>query len=252
MDESRNEHYGYFEQKLSKWDIIEFLEQCDLEPYSKKENKPDQQHVKDWEKTRKSKGLRERKVVSYAESSTDTDTSFYSNCEEFKSVKKQSNRFDIKESTTYNDKVEKLEYDSYLYSFIINDADIEAKKLFNKNEWNEIFFSNPKQVPKIDKKIVNLLKKYNVDNLPILQKVIFEHLFSDNASYSTDLDYINLVYREKDDFTSASKLEGWFEMNIWAHLVDSAFHEMETDLVRGKGMCLSSSDRKNTDRSEND
>ncbi|CAG8674064.1 2004_t:CDS:2 [Dentiscutata erythropus] len=36
MDENRNEHYGYFEQKPSKWDIIEFLEQYDLEPYSKK------------------------------------------------------------------------------------------------------------------------------------------------------------------------------------------------------------------------
>ncbi|CAG8772488.1 30134_t:CDS:2, partial [Racocetra persica] len=167
MDKSRNEHYGYFEQKPSKWDIIKFLEQCDLEPYGKKVdryirclrciacgeqkkrkekaeellrryshsyfslppshkisaeaqtthgNKPDQQCVKDWEKTRKSskisggssihihnihnstlsgnsltvagntsttkrkrEGLRERKVVSYAESSTDTDTSFDSN-----------------------------------------------------------------------------------------------------------------------------------------------------------------------------
>ncbi|CAG8668622.1 23488_t:CDS:2 [Cetraspora pellucida] len=366
MDGSRNEHYGYFEQKPSKWDIIEFLEQCDLEPYGKKVdryirclrciacgeqkkrkekaeellrryskgNKPDQQRVKDWEKTcksskisggssihihnihnstlsgnsltiagntsttkRKREGLRESKVVSYAESSTDTDTSFDSNCEESRSVKRQSNRFDIKESTTYNYEVEsdydfsnfelayraldpskmwvlnssgrvvekviydharELEYDSYLHSFIINDADMEAKKLFNKNEWNEIFSSNPKQVPKIDEKIVNLLKKYNVDNLPTLQKVIFEPLFSDNAPYSTDLDYINLAYRSmyslwrgEDDFTSASKLEGWFEMNIWAHLVDPAFREMETDLVRGEGMCLSSSDRKNTDRLRN-
>ncbi|CAG8480414.1 16283_t:CDS:2, partial [Gigaspora rosea] len=36
MDKDRNEYYGYFEQKLSKWDIIEFLKQCDLEPYGKK------------------------------------------------------------------------------------------------------------------------------------------------------------------------------------------------------------------------
>ncbi|CAG8665210.1 8242_t:CDS:1, partial [Acaulospora morrowiae] len=73
------------------------------------------------------------------------------------------------------------------------------------------------------------------------------------------LDYINLAYRSmyslwrgEDDFTSVPKLEGWFEMNIWAHLVDPAFREMETDLVRGERMCLSSSDRKNIDRSEND
>jgi len=86
MDGNRNEYYEYFERKPSKWDIIEFLEQCDLEPYGKKvdryirclkcitrgeqkerkekaeellrryseENKPDKQRVKDWEKTRKS------------------------------------------------------------------------------------------------------------------------------------------------------------------------------------------------------
>ncbi|CAG8700539.1 11976_t:CDS:2, partial [Acaulospora morrowiae] len=190
MDEDRNEHYEYFAQKPSKWDIIEFLEQCDLEPYGKKVdryirclrciargeqkkrkekaeellrryskihsvldhsrpfaffataesqnqcwstddpcwaqitlqsgNKPDQQRVKDWEKTRKSskisggssvhihhstlsgsnlsitgngstkattkrkrEGLRERKVISYAESSTDKSSD--SNCEESRS-----------------------------------------------------------------------------------------------------------------------------------------------------------------------
>ncbi|KAF0526000.1 hypothetical protein F8M41_014272 [Gigaspora margarita] len=48
---------------------------------------------------RKREGLRERKVVSDAESSTDTDTSSDSNCEESRSVKRQSNRFDIKKST---------------------------------------------------------------------------------------------------------------------------------------------------------
>ncbi|CAG8527891.1 13884_t:CDS:2, partial [Acaulospora morrowiae] len=70
------------------------------------------------------------------------------------------------------------------------------------------------------------------------------------------LDYINLAYRsmyslwrEEDDFTSASKLEEWFEMNIWANLIDPAFREMEIDLVR-EGMCLSSSDRENIDRSD--
>ncbi|CAG8511117.1 9956_t:CDS:2 [Cetraspora pellucida] len=32
MDGNRNEYYEYFERKPSKWDIIEFLEQCDLKP----------------------------------------------------------------------------------------------------------------------------------------------------------------------------------------------------------------------------
>ncbi len=109
----------------------------------------------------------------------------------------------------------KFKYDSYLYSFIINDADEEAKKLFNNDEWNEIFSSNFKQVPKINKTIINLLKKYTVDNLSILQKVIFKPFFPNNISYLTDLDYVNFTYRfmhslwkGEDDFTSAPRLEG--------------------------------------------
>ncbi|CAG8753401.1 17219_t:CDS:2, partial [Dentiscutata erythropus] len=178
-----------------------------------------------------------------------------------KKVKKQSNRFDIKESTTDNDEV-KSDYNLSNFELAYRAFDPSKMWVLNSSEHvvekNEIFFSNPKQVPKIDKNIVNLLIKYNIDNLPALQKVIFKPLFSDNAPYSTDLDYINLAYRSmyslwrgEDDFISASRLEGWFKMNLWAHLIDPAFHVIEIDLVREEGMCLLSSDRKNIDRLRN-
>ncbi|RIB16135.1 hypothetical protein C2G38_2190824 [Gigaspora rosea] len=243
MDKDRNEYYGYFEQKLSKWDIIEFLKQCDLEPYGKKvdryirclkctarseqkkrkekaeellrryRNKPDQQHVKDWEKTRNSskisggssihihnihnstlsgnsltvagntsttkattetttkhkrEGLRERKVVSYTESSTDIDISSDSNCEESRN------------STTDNDEVES-DYD-------FSNFELAYRALGPSKMW--VLNSSGRVIEK--------------------------------SMYS--------LWRREDDFTSTSKLEGWFEIIIWTHLVDFAFRKMETDL----------------------
>ncbi|CAG8468631.1 16549_t:CDS:2, partial [Gigaspora rosea] len=127
-------------------------------------------------------------------------------------VKRQSNRFDIKGSTTDNDEVEN-DYD--FSNFELAYRALDPSKMWVLVE--QIFSTNPKQVSKIDKNIVNLLKKYNVDNLPTLQKVIFEPLFSDNALYSTDLDYINLA--------------GVVRNEHLAYLVDPAFHKMETDLI---------------------
>ncbi|CAG8681367.1 17905_t:CDS:2, partial [Gigaspora rosea] len=147
MDKDRNGYYGYFEQKLSKWDIIEFLKQCDLEPYGKKRE-----------------GLRERKVVSYTESSTDIDISSDSNCEESRN------------STTDNDEVE---------------------------------------------------SDYDFSNFELAYRALGP---SKMSMYS--------LWRREDDFTSTSKLEGWFEIIIWTHLVDFAFRKMETDLVRGEGILL--------------
>ncbi|CAG8636364.1 6013_t:CDS:2, partial [Ambispora gerdemannii] len=46
--------------------------------------------------------------------------------------------------------------------------------------------------------------------------------------------------------------ESWYEMNVWSHLVDPAFHDLNIDLVRGEGMSCVSSDRKNLTRTIND
>ncbi|CAG8836243.1 10664_t:CDS:1, partial [Racocetra persica] len=48
------------------------------------------------------------------------------------------------------------------------------------------------------------------------------------------------------------KLEGWYEMNIWSHLIDPAFYNVNIDLIRGEGMSLASSDRKNVERTTSD
>ncbi|CAG8492020.1 204_t:CDS:2 [Racocetra persica] len=52
-----------------------------------------------------------------------------------------------------------LSYESCLHSFIINNTDEEAKSLFSKKDWDEIFLFKIKKIPKIDKSIINLMKK---------------------------------------------------------------------------------------------
>lgn len=47
--------------------------------------------------------------------------------------------------------------------------------------------------------------------------------------------------RENDPFIGP-KLEGWYEMNVWSHLIDTLFHNTEVNLKRG-------ADRKNEGRS---
>lgn len=92
---------------------------------------------------------------------------------------------------------------------------------------------------------------------------LFEPFILDGNEYNKDLhydlDFINYAYRsmlflwdrEENPF-DYSKLEGWYEMNVWGHLIDPTFHNTNIDLVRGEGMSCASSDRKNIIRTIND
>jgi len=112
-----------------------------------------------------------------------------------------------------------LKHESYLHSFIISDADKDAKSIFKKEEWKEIF-TNFKKMPKVDKSIIELLKKYSVTDLSSLRNVILEPFLPPDTLYSnekhSDLNYVNLAYsimhilwEQENDFTlDSSKLEG--------------------------------------------
>ncbi|CAB5329446.1 unnamed protein product [Rhizophagus irregularis] len=150
-----------------------------------------------------------------------------------------------------------LPYESCLHSFIINDVDKEAESLFQKEEWEEIFSFNLQKVPKIDKSLTDLMKKYSITDLSSFQKIIFEPFLPANTLYSNkehfDLNYIHLAYSiihtlwENEDFTlDLSRLEEWYQHNIWSPLIDSAFHNSKINLVWGEGIkCTASNDRKN-------
>ncbi|PKC14036.1 hypothetical protein RhiirA5_284821 [Rhizophagus irregularis] len=149
-----------------------------------------------------------------------------------------------------------LPYESYLHSFIINDVDKEVESLFQEEEWEEIFSFNLQKVPKIDKSLTDLMKKYSITDLSLFQKIIFEPFLPANILYSNkehfDLNYIHLAYSiihtlwENEDFTlDSSRLEGWYQHNIWSPIIDPIFHNSKINLVRGEGMSTASSDRKN-------
>lgn len=151
-----------------------------------------------------------------------------------------------------------LKYEFCLHSFIISNIDKKAKSLFRNEEWKEIFFSNCKKMPKIDKLVIELLKKYSVTNLSLFQKIIFKSFLLTNALYFNrehfNLNYVNLVYcaihtlwKDDDNFTlDLSKLEGQFQHNIWSFIIDPAFCiNLRINLIRKKGMSLASSNRKN-------
>ncbi|CAG8578395.1 6884_t:CDS:2, partial [Scutellospora calospora] len=56
---------------------------------------------------------------------------------------------------------------------------------------------------------------------------------------------------ENNPFDSL-KLEGWYEMNIWSHLIDPAFYNVNINLIHSEEMSFASSDRKNVERTTND
>lgn len=63
-----------------------------------------------------------------------------------------------------------------------------------------------------------------------------------------------VLWEMEDNFTSGqSKLEGWYQSNVWSRIIDPAFHDMKFEsIIRGEGMSFASSDRKNDGKSESD
>ncbi|CAG8821354.1 22810_t:CDS:2, partial [Gigaspora margarita] len=130
-----------------------------------------------------------------------------------------------------------LHRESYLHSFIMNDADVETKSLFSAKEWKEIKNLEVIDRPKLDLCHKELLRKYTVNDIKKLRSLLFK-LFIPNKIDENPFDSL--------------KLEGWFEINIWSRLIDPAFDNLNIDLIRGEGMSFASSERKNIQRKIND
>ncbi|CAG8684951.1 16119_t:CDS:2 [Funneliformis mosseae] len=147
-----------------------------------------------------------------------------------------------------------------LHSFIINDADTDAESLFSTEEWDEITNLESKDFPNLERSLKDLMKKYTVDNIKQLQKLILEPFVDEyDNELHFDHNYINYAYRSmlflwqkaQNPFID-SKLEGWYQMNIWGRLIDPAFDNQNFELARGESMSFASSDRKNHKRTIND
>ncbi|CAG8698903.1 15023_t:CDS:2, partial [Racocetra persica] len=240
-------------------------------------NRPDYQRAKEWEKNNKPKisiskfkngdrVLRKKQNINYAEFTKAKSVQSENNHETFDQTHfeiiynsldpnkiwtlKSSGR--VVEEVIY-DYARNLTHESYLHSFIINDIDAETKSLFFEEEWQEIFNVEVNDKPKLKSSIKDLLKNCSVDDPKKLRKILYESFLSDDF----DLEFINYAYQgmmflwNKDENPfDHSKLEGWYEVNVWGRLIDPAFDNLlNIDLVRGEGMSLASSDRKNFKRS---
>ncbi|RIA93485.1 hypothetical protein C1645_735509 [Glomus cerebriforme] len=106
----------------------------------------------------------------------------------------------------------------------------------------------------------DLMKKYTVNNIKQLQKLILE-LFVDEYDNELHFDqnYINYAYRsmhflwqKAQNFFVDSKLEWWYQMNIWSYLINPAFDNQNFELVCSKSMSFASSNRKNLKKTVND
>ncbi|CAB4414194.1 unnamed protein product [Rhizophagus irregularis] len=79
----------------------------------------------------------------------------------------------------------------------------------------------------------------------------FVSKFDQNIHFDLDFTYRSMLFlweAEENPFVE-SQLEGWYKINIWGHLIDPLFHNLEVELKCGEGMSFVSSDQKNDERS---
>ncbi|CAI2189179.1 3356_t:CDS:2 [Funneliformis geosporum] len=147
------------------------------------------------------KDLRKRKKVCYTEETEmDSDYSDYFDYEWKPNRKSSHIKKTINQTKPDLEKFEEfLHKESYLHYNIINDADVDTKSLFSREEWEEIKNFEVIDRPKLDPYHRELLKKYTVDNMKKLISLLFESFTSDGKEYDRnvhfDLDYINSAYR---------------------------------------------------------
>ncbi|CAG8789569.1 21849_t:CDS:1 [Dentiscutata erythropus] len=144
-----------------------------------------------------------------------------------------------------------LNEESLLHSFVINDSDKDVQSLFTDDEWFEIITSEVKAKPKLEHNVKELMKKYTLEDVKKLQKVVFESYLSEEEEYDQDiqfkLDYINYAYRGMLFVWQNEKVFVDHEVDVWNRLIDPAFQNMDIKLVHGD-MSFASCKRKNEAR----
>ncbi|CAG8568562.1 10438_t:CDS:10 [Funneliformis mosseae] len=68
----------------------------------------------------------------------------------------------------------KLHKESCLHSFILNNTDKNAKTIFLKEEWKEIFSTDVQKKLEIEAPLLELIKKYTLDNVNDLRKSLLQ------------------------------------------------------------------------------
>ncbi|CAG8634137.1 11296_t:CDS:2, partial [Ambispora gerdemannii] len=273
---SDNQIHEFFKRKSAKWNISDFLDESNDEQFKKKIDA----YIKSLENIGIN-GVAGNLLVSLPFKTFRRATKpmlghrrtsrFLSDVQDFSSThigpieasgELLDTRPDRQEARTWRKKHKERkstgEPSVHLHHTEIGTINGDTGDISTIEEWKEITTSEVKDKPKLEHSLVELLKIYTVDNVERLQEILFESFVPDGGKYDRniyyDLNFINYAYRgmlflwERKENPFIERLEGWYEMNVWSHLIDPAFHNLNIDLVRGEGMSLASSDRKNLER----
>ncbi|RIB16188.1 hypothetical protein C2G38_2247178 [Gigaspora rosea] len=127
--------HEYFNRKSAEWTIIEFLNECKEEIFRKKIDS----------------------YLKLLQTIVDLDPE--------RKRKERTLKTGRKVEIVIYEFAKSLHRESYLHSFIINDADVETKSLFSSEEWKEITDLEVIDRPKLDLCHKELLIKYTVNDI---------------------------------------------------------------------------------------
>ncbi|RUS27560.1 hypothetical protein BC938DRAFT_483067 [Jimgerdemannia flammicorona] len=132
----------------------------------------------------------------------------------------------------------RLPVESMLHSWTIDLGDVETEKLFTTEEWREIKRAVCIQ-PKVDEYVVRSLARFRnvrttVDPRKVLETTSYRNEDEPyNRSRHFDTEWAENVmrhflteYEDQEEALKKEHLEGWFDANVWAVIIDRAFRNI--------------------------
>ncbi|RUP43833.1 hypothetical protein BC936DRAFT_136677, partial [Jimgerdemannia flammicorona] len=159
----------------------------------------------------------------------------------------------------------RLPVESSFHSWIIDLGDWETEKLFTAEDWHEIKRAACIQ-PKVDEYLARSLARFrSVRTTADLRKVLETTSYRNedelyNRDRHFDAEWVENVmrhflteYEDPDEALKRGHLEGWFDANVWAVIVDRAFRNVSgLEVVRKESASKAVSTRKNRERARKD
>ncbi|RUS27714.1 hypothetical protein BC938DRAFT_482838 [Jimgerdemannia flammicorona] len=148
----------------------------------------------------------------------------------------------------------RLPVESPLHSWIIDLGDWETEKLFTAEDWNEIkgMVCNQPDVDNVrttaDLRKVLETTSYRNEDEPYNRDRHFDAEWAENA-----MRHFLTEYEDPDEALTREHLEGWFDANVWAVIIDRAFRNVSgLEIIRKESASIAVSTRKNRKRARKD
>ncbi|RGB37264.1 hypothetical protein C1646_605346, partial [Rhizophagus diaphanus] len=147
-------------------------------------------------------------------------------------------------------------HEHLVHSWTIDVGDRQIQNLFNSLEWNEILTTNQKELPSIPKDLLNYFNSFRKKSILDLRKALYTQQpwqvnYDPKVHFDLEWVYLSILSLIKEyeaDTFKKPMLEVWYLVHCWS-LIDKCFLNVKNLMVvRGEGMSLASSNRKNEDR----